>query len=296
MTTTLYSHHDLMGDKINFNSQVPVIAHGDSWGSFGSLPTTLTGSVFEHFDFGKNVAIVNYAIPGLMLTEMPDAKRFSMFHLAMTLKGMPHWRALLISGGGNDLIDWVRRSPQEPLSHRILRYQKNDEWLAPELGPARYVSQVGWGNLCQTLMAAYEKFNELRLQCYPAMTLVTHVYDYMTPRFAPAIEDVGGGPWLAPSFKAAGIPQDQWPQVAHLLVDWFHEFLTTEVRPHFTNFVVLDTRGAAVPAVLGSTGVSNDWANEIHLTDPGYAKLAHAKCNGSLTALAVPWKTGALAL
>ena len=55
-------------------------------------------------DFGKDVGIVNYAMPGQLLRDLPDPRKFPTFHLAMTLRGMPDWRAMLISGGGNDLI------------------------------------------------------------------------------------------------------------------------------------------------------------------------------------------------
>ncbi len=64
------------------------------------------------------------------------------------------------------------------------------------------------------------------------------------------------------------------------------------MQPQVRNFVVLDTRGGATPAIpgsTGSTGVSGDWQNEIHLTSEGCGKLAKARCNAALQALASTW-------
>ncbi|WP_377156284.1 hypothetical protein ACFJIX_28980 [Roseateles sp. UC29_93] len=292
MTTKMYSNEDLRQGRTDFNQFVPVIAHGDSWGSFGSLPTWLTGSLFNALDFGKDVGIVNYAMPGQLLRDLPDAKKFSKFNQAMTARGAPNWRALMISGGGNDLIDWIRRSPGFDLSQRILRRQ--DEWQDASLGVARYLSQSGWTNLCEELMEAYVKLDALRDGNFAGMVIITHVYDYMTPRFAPVI---GGGSnaWMAPAFEMAGIPKGDWNAVAHVLVDWFHDFLEHQVKARIGGFLVLDTRGGSTPAAPGTTGVSNDWANEIHLTAQGYKKLAAATCNATLTALAQTWTTGEIA-
>ncbi|WP_431258405.1 hypothetical protein ACQ86G_28500 [Roseateles chitinivorans] len=292
MTTKMYSNEDLRQGRTDFNQFVPVIAHGDSWGSFGSLPTWLTGSLFNALDFGKDVGIVNYAMPGQLLRDLPDPKKFSKFNQAMTARGTPHWRALMISGGGNDLIDWIRRSPGFDLSQRILRRQ--DEWQDPSQGVARYLSQSGWTHFCEELMDAYVKLDALRDGNFAGMVIITHVYDYMTPRFAPVI---GGGSnaWMAPAFEMAGIPKGDWTAVAHVLVDWFHDFLDHQVKARIGGFLVLDTRGGSKPAVPGTTGISNDWANEIHLTAQGYRTLAAAKCNATLTALATTWTTGEIA-
>jgi len=292
MTTTIYSHQDLMEDRTDFNSSVPVIAHGDSWGSFGSLPPWITGSLFNALDFGKNVAVVNYAMPGQQLRDLADPRKFSKFHLAMTLRGMPDWRAMLISGGGNDLVEWLRRGEGHDIAQRILRFPK--EWLPADQGPTRYLSQAGWASLCEELLAAYVELDALRDQNFAGMDIVTHVYDYMTPRFAPAVNGVAG-PWLAPGLLAAGIPDGDWPAIARVLVDWFFDFLEHRVKTRIGGFLVLDTRGGTTPADPRTTGVSKDWANEIHLTAAGYRKLAKTKCNPALKARAAAWTAGAIA-
>ncbi|WP_423599208.1 hypothetical protein [Roseateles sp. MS654] len=290
MATRIHGHQDLMDGRADFNQSVPVIAHGDSWGAFGAFPPWITGSLFNAMDFGRDVAVVNYAQPNQRLRDLPDPRKFSKFHAAMTLRGMPQWRAMLVSGGGNDLIAWVRRGEGHDIAQRVLRFP--GEWLPEDHGPGRYLSQAGWTSLCEELLDAYLRLDALRDRNFERMEIITHVYDYMTPRFAPAVNGVAG-PWLAPGFLAAGIPETAWTGVARMLVDWFFDFLEHRVKTRIGGFTVLDTRGGSTPAKPGSTGVSRDWANEIHLTAAGYRKLAKARCNAVLQAHARSWTTGA---
>ena len=281
--TRLYSHQQLMNDPTLVMGQVPLIAHGDSWFSFGDFFPTKTRSLLDFFQFGRDAGIVNYAMPGQKLKDYPDPQRYAKFHLAMTLRGMPRWGALLLSGGGNDMIAWLRRGPGTDLSQRLLRAPA--EWLPEHFGPLRYVSEHGWSNLCAELLQAYTELDTLRDQCAnPQAPMVTHVYDYMVPRFAYAAGGLAG-PWCAPSLQTFQIPAEAWAPIMRVLVDWNHSFLTHTVQNCIGNFVVLDTRGVSQPAEAGSTGRSGDWQNEIHLTPEGYDKLARRSCNDTLASL-----------
>ncbi len=281
--TRLYSHQQLMNDPTLFMGQVPLIAHGDSWFSFGDFFPTKTRSLLDFFQFGRDAGIVNYAMPGQKLKDYPDPERYAKFHLAMTLRGMPRWAALLVSGGGNDMIAWLRRGTGVDIGQRLLRAPQ--EWLPEHFGAMRYVSEQGWSNLCAELLQAYTQLDALRDQCAnPLAPIVTHVYDYMVPRFAYAAGGLAG-PWCAPSLQTFQIPAEAWSPIMRILVDWNHSFLTHTVQSRIGNFLVLDTRGVSQPAEPGSTGRSGDWQNEIHLTPEGYDKLARRSCNDALASL-----------
>ena len=85
--TRLYSHQQLMNDPTLFMGQVPLIAHGDSWFSFGDFFPTKTRSLLDFFQFGRDAGIVNYAMPGQKLKDYPNPQRYAKFHLAMPFDG-----------------------------------------------------------------------------------------------------------------------------------------------------------------------------------------------------------------
>jgi len=70
---------------------------------------------------------------------------------------------------------------------------------------------------------------------------------------------------------AHSIPHALWTALADHLIDRLAGVLQTL---DLANVHLIDTRGTCQRAVLGATGRSNDWINEIHPTSGGYAKLA----------------------
>jgi len=117
--------------------------------------------------------------------------------------------------------------------------------------------------------------------------IVTHTYDYATPRNARARFVFGHlGPWLHKALNDCNVPKERWGDVANYLVDKLAEgILDLEDGPAGINdFHVVDTRGTLTPADLGGTGDNNDWQNEIHPNGQGYEKLA-VKVEAQLEAL-----------
>lgn len=60
--THLHSHQQLMNDPTLFTGQVPLIAHGDSWFSFGDFFPTRTRSLLDFCSFGRDVGIGNFVV------------------------------------------------------------------------------------------------------------------------------------------------------------------------------------------------------------------------------------------
>ena len=58
--THLYSHQQLMNDPTLFQGQVPLIAHGDSWFSFGDFFPTKTRSLLDFLQFGRDAFQARY--------------------------------------------------------------------------------------------------------------------------------------------------------------------------------------------------------------------------------------------
>ncbi len=293
MTTPLYSDAQLNDENnpIDFNAQAPVIAHGDSWFAFGSVLPWQTGNMLNTVRFPSATGIVNYAAPMQKLQGMADRHRYPRFVRAMTLRGMPKWQAILLSGGGNDLFEALRASPNIALGQRLLRTRP--EWTKSR-GASKYLSDAGWRMLLDQLMLAYTQFDEVRHQSTnPDAPIITHVYDYATPRNAPALSGMIG-PWLCGPLKLFDIPEEDWVAVVQELLDRFNTFLLTEVSARIANFHVADTSGTLTPAKTTDTGATDHWENEVHPNPAGYEKLAEvfsAKV-AKVLALGAPAATG----
>ena len=120
-------------------------------------------------------------------------------------------------------------------------------------------------------------------------TLLLHNYALLRPRPAPA--GAGFGPWLQPALQAFQVPDNVGLAIGELLMKKLGQLLLdlaaqrTASHPGMGAIQIIDSQAAGlVPADPGSTGASGDWANEIHPTRDGYAKLA-AKWAEALDAL-----------
>jgi lysophospholipase L1-like esterase len=186
------------------------------------------------------------------------------------------WTAILLSGGGNDLIDALGQPPKTTdLAHRLLL--TDDEWRSEDDGPDRYLSASGWqtfsgyiSNSIATLMALRDQTPENR-----GIPILMHTYDLAVPRPAGAWNGVAG-PWLYPAVHDEyGIPEGDWAAVARLLLVKLKTLLLhiADSVPDRSLYVV-DTQGILAPASTDDPGPTADWENEIHPTDAGYAKLS----------------------
>jgi hypothetical protein len=99
------------------------------------------------------------------------------------------------------------------------------------------------------------------------------------PRPAPA--GLGFGPWLAPALAKFSVPPEAWLDVATALIDRLADLLQSIVAAHAAAdpgcaLHLVDTRTAGLLlAGSGTTGVSGDFQNEIHLTNSGYRKVGN---------------------
>lgn len=81
------------------------LAHGDSWFSIGSVPLAPVGNLLTEMRFSKGAIAVNCARPGNTLARMADYRREKWFERTLLQRNGWDWHALLLSCGGNDLID-----------------------------------------------------------------------------------------------------------------------------------------------------------------------------------------------
>jgi hypothetical protein len=259
-----------------------LLAQGDSWFSIGSL-NPFNSNLIGKIDAAPQIGAVNCALPGLTLVKMVDqVENANWKRLLNDASDNWSWDALLMSGGGNDLIEAIQVTYEAAAGDPALRLLlRADEWDPAKPVPLRYVSERGWQTFSDHMVAIFDHLVQLRDADGTAAKgkpLFIHTYNLPTPRDAPALRGVSG-PWLYSAVTAYGIPPADWNALSDELVGRLGGLLRsfdggTRALP---NVHVCDT--AAVPLVrasAGTTGASGDWANEIHLQTSGYEKLGRA--------------------
>jgi hypothetical protein len=251
------------------------LAEGDSWFSIGTLNPAKNSNLLFEMVFSQWAGAVNCASPGDTLNRMSQMNRDPNFTDLLTGRRARIWDALLMSCGGNDLIDaFGVRANGVPPDKRLLLTQA--EWGPVVQGPSRYLSDAGWQTFCTYLKANLDHLIGLR-DGGPSkgVPIFLHGYSYPTPR--PSGAGMKLGPWLYPSAQAYGVPEADLMPVARVLLGRLAELLAgcAADAARFPNLHFFDTTTIAVePAAVGSEGESGDWVNEIHLTWRGYEKLA----------------------
>lgn len=259
-----------------------LLAEGDSWFSIGALNLFQSANLLQSMEFSSFTAAAQCAYPGDTLRRMADLRNDPQFEQLLAGNVSWRWDAILLSAGGNDLIEATGAAPGSPPPLRLLRNAA--EWGPSAQGATRYLNPQGWQTFSDYFRANLDAIVRLRDRKSGAdgnigRPLCLHTYAYPTPR--PSGAGPGQGPWLMPALQAYAIPPADWPALARLLLDQLADLMLACAADsaRYPALHVFDTRSLAIePAVPGSTGISGDWLNEIHLTRAGCRKLALPWC------------------
>lgn len=254
------------------------LAQGDSWFSIGALPPTATSNLLMEMRLSRSAVAVNCARPGKFLTHMTDTSTDPLFVALLTGTQAYQWDALLISGGGNDLIDAASVGPAAPAALRL--FATVQERGQPSTA-AEYLSPAGWQTFANHMARVFKQLLDLRDRGVNRKTpLVLHNYSRMRPRHAPA--GLGFGPWLAPALDKFHVPAGDWLAVSDELLGRLDGLLRRliadreQAQPGSLISLVDSMAVQMTLAAAGSKGSSGDFANEIHPSRAGYTKLARA--------------------
>jgi hypothetical protein len=243
-----------------------ILAEGDSWFSINAVPGT---NLLKALAFAHPTIILNIAEPGDTILRMSALVRNPWARKFVTDRNFASkWDLLLLSGGGNDLIDSAGAIIRTPA-------------VAGSTEPADYADAMELARLIGSVQDGFRRLAALREE--PGSTcagrpIVTHTYDYPTPRPSPGkflfVDALG--PWLHGAFEDKGTPQAMRMPVTRLLLDALGDGIIALAQgsERIPNFHVVDTRGTLTPAAPDATGRSGDWENEIHPSAGGYRKLA----------------------
>ncbi len=247
--------------------QCRVLAEGDSWFTLGGVPSS---NMLFQIQVSRPTALVTIAEPGDTIMAIGDPARMLQLRRLLAVPQFSYqWDALLMSGGGNDLIESAPELLKKPNG-------ASDD-------PADYVDGAAVQRLVATVQGAYANIVAVRdaeTSRSKGKPLYIHTYDYPTPRDSPA-RFLGApvrGPWLYPAFLLADIPQAMWIPVSDYLLDRLGEAILaldsqSGSRP-LAGVFVIDTRNTLTRARLGAVGPDGDWMNETHPNTTGHRKLA----------------------
>lgn len=265
-----------------------LLAGGDSWFTIGTLNLAAASNVLFKLQFSQSTVIVNCAVPGDTLQHMVERMHDPLFdRLLRKPRFARHWEAILVSAGGNDLIDAAQVPPEAqdgvpigPESRLLL--QADEPEAALGTGPERHISRVGWERFARYLQANFEALLERRDEG-PSRGRPILLHTYATPVVRPA--GTLGVPqgWLWPALRRMGLEGEAAQAVSDTLFARLRRLLMAfdqdSGQPQACLGVhVFDSAALTQiePAQPASRGVSGDWVNEIHLTPGGYDKLGRA--------------------
>ena len=249
------------------------LAQGDSWFSIGALNLAKNSNLLFEMAFAQSCCAVNCARNGSTLRRMVDQVNEPAFNALLCGAQWRPWDGILLSAGGNDMIDALGTTRIADPSKRL--FLKPSE-ITGDLSDAQsYLSPTGWQTFETYLRANFVALITMRDRraLNRNIPVFLHTYHYPTIRNAPA--GPGMGPWLYSAAVDFGIPPNLWPAIAKTLFERFASLLISIASSH-TNVHVFDSAKtvAIQPALPGTTQTSGDWVNEIHLTWQGYEKLA----------------------
>lgn len=254
-----------------------ILAQGDSWFSIGAFPPAFTTNVPLQMVLSRSAVIVDCARPGHVLQHMTSTTTDEMFLRQLAGPLSRRWTAVMVSGGGNDLIDAVGVPPTEPAKHRMLATP--GERPAQPASMDDYISAAGWAVFAAHITEVFEQLVAAREKGQNRRTpMFFHTYTHLTPR--PAGAGLGFGAWLQPWLQRFDVPEAHWAPLAARLIDKLAALLQGLVDQHMVAdpacaLQIVDTRTAGLVASdTQAEGESGDFINEIHPTSNGYAKIA----------------------
>jgi lysophospholipase L1-like esterase len=262
-------------DPPDLNSFSPVLlAEGDSWFTLGAIPSY---NMLENLDFPTFGAVINLAYPGDTVSAMEKALKAGDTHRRIDVwaSELGRWigdsaayplSAIVLSGGGNDLIDAFPHLLKSPCDYAAVQGENIADALDLE-------ALVKFDQFVTASFTGIVNFVRNHGGPNAHVPIFCHTYDFPTPNDAPAtILGVRiGSSWMYPRLVQCGMPSPLWTSLSDFLLRRLAAQLKSLELPDFHVVSTLDTLARAQ---LGARGESGDWDNEIHPNRAGYKKLA----------------------
>lgn len=237
-----------------------ILAIGDSW--FWYPANNILQAVIDHpalRDDYRNIQMLGYN--GAMASEYVGHGKYAAdFQRELRDDAVKYYMAVMISGGGNDAVDY-----RLALKKDCTGLDKAADCLAPDGldGLLRSISGA-IGLMIHDIAWAFGK-QKRRADVF------LHGYDYPVPDgrgFGPGFNIAG--PWLKPAMDDCKVTDDAALrlEICRLLIDAINDMLSNFDRPD-DSIHYIDSRGV----LRRDADYRQDWANELHPTYDGFAKV-----------------------
>lgn len=258
-----------------------VLAEGDSWFHIGgNTPAFKERNILDAVDFKhQHTLLLNMAMSGDTMGNMSERMNNPFFYKLLKTY---QWDFILLSAGGNDLIDALTERGNYKFNNKILSIIQNN----PK--GTSYKDFINFDDLDlfkESILYNFDKFriakDKTRNQATP---IVLHTYDFPTPRNAPAkFFGFERGPWLYDAFRYKRVLDttfwvDMTDEIFNVLAN---ALISLDGK---NNFNVTKTIKTLDRALLGKKGNDHDWLNEIHPNPNGIKKIA-ARINKKIESL-----------
>jgi len=246
-----------------FNDNL-ILAEGDSWFTIGghTLQNPWFSNTLFSLRFQKDTLVLNLAQPGDTIKHISAMPKDHSFKFAIEQHDSHPWGVILLSAGGNDLID---------KAHTLIM-DKLERGNKPMNKPEDYCKASEVDHFLHNIGHHFKRLANMRGN--HKIPILVHTYDYPTARNSPArFLGLKLGPWLYKAFTEAQVPKKDWRGISDYLFNKLADKILT-LPAQIPDFHVVDTRKTLVRAKANTVGNSGDWLNEIHPNKNGYKKIA----------------------
>lgn len=237
-----------------------ILAIGDSWFWYPKISNLLAEvSAAIKPDYSNIMALGNL---GAKLEEYVNGQYAAAFARELRPGFLQYYSAVLISGGGNDAVDWGLCLKDDCSAETTASGCMDQSGLS-----ARMTDLGGW--LLAMISEVHAAFDHATLR---RPDIFIHCYDYAPPNGKGFTSPIFGiplkGPWLKPAMDKRHVPLDYAlrKRIVRLLIDalakTFADFDSPQDRVY-----VIQSQGTLDP--------DTDWDNELHPNGEGFRKLVH---------------------
>lgn len=236
-----------------------ILAQGDSW--FSIFFPFNPGNLLNYVATTKGSLICSMAYPGILLQDMTEGRRLSEFYSLIAAPNFAfHFDLILLSGGGNDLVQALGDMLVVPNSPSPSQ-------------PERYVD----ANRLDAFIARVETYFGMLFAVVNSTTLnqgtpiLINTYDRATPR---NLGTLGRGPWFWPTLQAKGITDSKVQMgIVDLVLGRFDQCLESLGQQYPNQVYSSELLGTLARAAPGDLKPKGDWHDEIHASARGWKKL-----------------------